>query len=237
MVGTPRVIVPVDVLHDDVVPEALVEFLSSVPVVVLGYHEIPVQTMPEQARAEHEAEASEALKELAAAFASHDAPVETELVFTHDPAEAIQRAVEDVDRGVVLHPNPIRSVDDVLVEVGVPALAPATAAATAALVGPTDARITLLHVTDDDGSSGETTLSGISTALDAAGIAPHRVSQVVERTGEREAAIIDHAEGHDLLVIGDEEPGILDWLFGETSGRIAERTLAPVLVVQPPFER
>lgn len=123
MVTTPRVVVPVAVLEGEVIPDALIESLSTVPVILLGYEIIPEQTHAEQARERFGERASEELNDLKEAFEAYDATVETELVFTHDLTKAIQRTLEDVDRGVVCHPNPLQSVEQVLVEVRYPDLA------------------------------------------------------------------------------------------------------------------
>ncbi|MFA9518146.1 universal stress protein [Halopenitus sp. H-Gu1] len=236
MVGTPQIIIPVSILEGHVVSETLIEFLSSVPIVVLGYHEIPEQTLPEQAQDEFGDRASEELADLEDAFESYDATVETELVFTHDLAQAIQQVVEDVDRGVVCHPNPVQNVENVLVEVRRPELVPAITATITALVGPTDATITLLYAGDEDEETGHRTLSGIATTLEEAGISDQRISQVTERTADPETTILDRADRQDLFILGEDDPSFLNWIFGEMSERIAERTLAPVLVVQRPFE-
>lgn len=240
MVATPRVILPVAVLEGEIIPKALVERLSAAPVVLLGYEEIPEQTHPEQARGQFGEEASEALSALEETFEAHGATVETELVFTHDLADTVQEVVSNFDRSIVCHSNPVRDIDRVLVEVRYPDLVPAIAATTAVLVGPTEATITLHYAANEgeatDESAGERVLSGVSTTLEEAGVAPERISQVVEPATDPETTIIDRASDHDLIIIGEDEPSILNWIFGEMSERIAEETLAPVLVVQHPFE-
>ncbi|MEF8938122.1 MAG: hypothetical protein V5A32_09240, partial [Halovenus sp.] len=177
------------------------------------------------------------LRSLEEAFETCDATVETKLVFTHDIAQAIEQALEDVDRGVVCHPNPVQAVQHVLVEVRRPELTPAIAATTAALVGPTDATITLLYAVDEDEAdeSGRQALSGVSTTLEDAGISAQRISRVVERTDDPEATIVNRAEAHDVVILGVDEPSILNWIFDDMTEEVAEQTLAPVLVVQQPF--
>lgn len=239
MVATPQVILPVAVLEGEIVPDALIEFLSAVPVVLLGYEEIPEQTHPDQAREQFEEQASEELSSLEEAFEASGATVDTELVFTHDLAQAIKQAVEDVDRGVVCHSNPVQNVEHVLVEVRRSELIPAIASTITALVGPTDATITLLYAVDEteDEETGQRALSGISTTLEEAGITDRRISQAVDRTDDPETTILERAEDTDLIILGEDEPSILTWILGEMSEQIAEQTLAPVLVVQQSFER
>ncbi|MEF8827463.1 MAG: universal stress protein [Haloarcula sp.] len=238
MVATPRVILPIAVLEGEVIPDALIEFLSSVPVVLLGYEEIPEQTHADQAREQFGEQASEELRSLEEAFEACDGTVDTKLLFTHDIARAIEQAVEDADRGVVCHPNPVQAVEHVLVEVRRPVLTPAIAATTAVLVGPTDATITLLYAADENEAdeSGQHALSGLSTTLEEAGISAQRISRVVERTDNPEATMVDRAEAHDVVILGADEPSILNWIFGDMPEEVAEQTLAPVLVVQQPFK-
>ncbi len=237
MVATPRVILPVAVLEGEVIPDTLIEFLSSVPVVLLGYEEIPEQTHADQAREQFGEQASEELQSLEEVFEACNATVDTKLVFTHDISQVIEQAIEDADRCVVCHPNPVQAVQDVLVEVRRPELTPAIAATTAALVGPTDATITLLYAVDEDEAdeSGRQALSGVSTTLEDAGISAQRISRVVERTDDPEATIVNRAEAHDVVILGVDEPSILNWIFDDMTEEVAEQTLAPVLVVQQPF--
>lgn len=237
MVVTPRVIVPVAVLEGEVLPEALVEFLSTVPVSILGYHEIPEQTLPEQARDEFGERASAELATLAEGFDTYGGTVETELAFTHDPAETVRRVLEETDRGVLLRPNPVRSVDAVAVAVRRPDLAPAITATVGALVGPSDASITLLYAsTGEDEAAARQVLSGMATTLAEAGIPDQRITRVVERGDDVETVLLDASDEHDLVVLGEDDPGVLQWLFRSTTERVAERTLSPVLVVQRPLQ-
>lgn len=178
------------------------------------------------------------MQSLEEAFEACGVTVDTKLVFTHDIANAIEQAVDDVDRGVVCHPNPLQTVEHVLVEVRRSELTPAIAATTATLVGPTDATITLLYAADEHEAdeSGERALSGVSMTLEEAGISAQRISRVVERTDNPEATIVDRAEAHDVVILGADEPSILNWIFGDMSEKVAEQTLSPVLVVQQPFK-
>lgn len=237
MVDAPRIIVPIAVLEGEVIPETLVEFLSSVPVVVLGYHEIPEQTLTDQARDEFEERATAELATVVDAFESYDATVETELAFTRDPAKAVQRVVEDIDRGVLLRPNPVQSIDSILVAARDAELVPAITGTVGALVGPTDASLTLLcATTGEDEESAKQLVSGMATTLEEAGIAEERFTERVEQGEDVETVVVDASAEHDLIVLGEDDPSILQWLFESTTERVAEETLCPVLVVQRPLE-
>lgn len=234
----PTILVPVAVLEGEVLPDALVEFVSSAPVVLLGYHRIPDQTVPEQARDQFEPKARRELDELAAAFEAYGANVETRLVFTSDVQTTIEQTAIDVDRVAVLLSNPVTTVENVLVAVRGGINVPNIAATVASLVAPTEATVTLYHAAtaDEDVESARRALSGIATALVDAGIDRTRVTWSVERTGEPLERLVAATNQHDLLVIGEDEPRIADRIFGDTFSRIADRALAPVLVVRRPTE-
>lgn len=238
MVITPQVIIPVAVLEGEIIPETLIEFLSTVPVVILGYHEIPEQTLSEQARDEFGEKAAQEVSTLADTFESYDGTVETEVVFTHDLTRTIQQVVEDVDRGVVLRPNPVQEIDQVIVAIRDDQLAPAITATVAALVGPTAASITLLCTIAEDETeeSGYRVLSGMTTTLEKAGIPEQRVSEYVKQADDVETVLLDASAEHDLIILGEDDPGILNWLFGSTPERVADQSLSPVLVVQRSLE-
>lgn len=239
MATTPRIIVPVAVLEGEIIPESLVEFLSTVPIVLLGYCAIPEQTVPEQARDEFEELASEELAALAEIFESYGATVETRLAFTHDPGRTIKQVVMDTERSAVLLPNPTQTVDQILVSVRHDVLTPAIAATVAELVDPTETTITLFYATADDETadnkeSGDQLLSAMTTALENEGIPRRRISRVIERTDKPDARLIQVAREYDLLVIGEDEPQIRDRIFGERADRVAEQARVSVLVVQRP---
>lgn len=234
MAETPHVIVPVAVLEGEVIPETLIDFLASAPVVVLGYHRIPEQTTPKQARDEFEDQASRELSNLTDAFESREANVESRLAFTHDVSETIERVVEEVDRSVVLRPNPVESVDKVFVGARDSDLVPAMTATVATLVGPTDAELALRYIDGRDG--GEQLLSGMETALQEAGIPEDRLTVASDDSISLDDAIATIREDYDLAVLGEDDPGIFEYVFESATEQVAERTLAPVLVVQRPFD-
>jgi hypothetical protein len=61
-----RVLVPVAVLEGESVAAGLIDLLATVDVTVLGYHVLPEQTPPDQAREQYEERAVSALEDVAA---------------------------------------------------------------------------------------------------------------------------------------------------------------------------
>lgn len=234
MVETPHVIVPVAVLEGEVIPDALVEFLSAAPVVLLGYHRIPEQTTPDQARNEFEERAAQELAALADTFDSDGPKVESRLAFTHDISETIQRLVEEVPRSVVLRPNPVRQIDDVFVGVRDSKLVPTIAATLVTLVGPTEACLSLHYIESAD--DGDQLLTGMETTLQEAGISDRRIAVADDEEVSIDDAIERISESYDLVVLGEDDPGLMDFLWRPTAEEVAERSLAPVLVAQRAFD-
>jgi len=90
-----RVLVPLAILKGETVSAGVVDSLSNAEVVLLGYHVVPEQTPPGQARMSFEEHAEDALGETAAAFEDAGVPVETVLVFTHDRGETVGRVADE----------------------------------------------------------------------------------------------------------------------------------------------
>ena len=82
MTDRPSVLVPIRVLEGESIPEGVPELLANAHVVLLGYHEIPEQTAPGQARMQFEERAQRKLESIRALPQVDD-------VFVHvDPREA-----------------------------------------------------------------------------------------------------------------------------------------------------
>ncbi|MDY7083395.1 MAG: universal stress protein, partial [Halobacteria archaeon] len=89
-----KTLVPVEVLEGESVPQGVVELLSNVPVFVLGYHEVPEQTAPDQARSQFGEKANAKLDEIVEAFEQAGAEVESRLVFTQDSNKTLERVTD-----------------------------------------------------------------------------------------------------------------------------------------------
>lgn len=233
-----RVLVPVAVLEGQVIPDQVVRLLSSSTVVLLGYHEIPEQTAPEQAREQFEAKAQTELAELVDAFETQGGTVETRLVFTHDSDQTIERIVTEANCDAVLLSNPAPAIDRVIVPIKEDINVETIAKVVAGVTRQHDVDITLFHaVTDEaDVPDGEALLGTVSDELTVLGVRSDQLSRVVAVAQNPLQALIEAANTHDVVVMGEEEPTIRGRLFGETSERVAEQTVGPVLVVRRPLD-
>ncbi|WP_411969007.1 universal stress protein [Haloferax sp. YSSS75] len=233
-----RVLVPVAILKGQVIPDQMIRLLSSSTVVLLGYHEIPEQTAPEQAREQFETKAQAELADLVEAFETEGATVETRLVFTHDVDQTIERVATDANCDAVLLSNPAPAIDRIIVPIKEEINVETIAKVVAGVTRQHDADITLFHaVTDEaDVADGEALLGRVSDELTVLGIRSDQLSRVVAVAQNPLQALVEAADTHDVVVMGEEEPTIRGRLFGETSERVAEQTVGPVLVVRRPLE-
>src|SRR6056297_334509 len=145
-----RVLIPVDVLEGESVPETIVDAFASIPVVLLGYREIPDQTSPEQARDKYGERARADLEELRTVFEDAGCDVTSRLVFTHDRLQTFERvAVEDAcDAVLILNPAPI--LETVLVALRGDVNVDHIARLLATILADTTLELTLFHVAPDD---------------------------------------------------------------------------------------
>ncbi|RZV11591.1 universal stress protein family protein [Natrinema hispanicum] len=229
-----RVLIPVDVLEGESVPETIVDAFASIPVVVLGYREIPDQTSPEQARDEYGDRARAELEELRTVFENAGCDVTSRLVFTHDRLKTFERvAVEDAcDAVLLLNPAPI--LETVLVALRGDVNVEHIARLLATILADTTLELTLFHVAPDDAqkAAGTALLETARSELVAAGIDDDRIASTVVVDDSPTAAIVEASADHDLLVAGESRPSIRRAIFRDRAKRLARRTVDPVVVIR-----
>jgi hypothetical protein len=228
------ILVPVRVLEGESVPAALVETLAPVPVVVLGYHVVPEQTAPGQARMQFEAQARTELDALRTAFEDAGGTADTRLVFTHDATATVERVAVETGAGSVLLLNPAPTVERVLVAVAARISLDRIADAVAPLVGGTDLSVTVAHAAPEtaDPDAADALVADVAAALVDRGVDAARITKRVETTATPVRDVIDLAGAFDLVVVGESEPELLDRVFGDLTERVAEESLSPTLVVR-----
>jgi len=117
---TPRVLVPVTILEGGTVPPGVVDLLTDVHTVLLGYHELPEQTAPGQARMQFGERAEELLEDIADQFREAGGSVESRLVFTNDYEKTVDRVARETGCGATLVVQPAPEIDHVYVALGDP---------------------------------------------------------------------------------------------------------------------
>jgi nucleotide-binding universal stress UspA family protein len=227
-----RVVVPVAVLEQESVPAGLVELLGTVDVTVLGYHVLPEQTPPDQARLQYEDRANEALAELTEEFRVAGGGADYRLVFTADRQQTVRRVADEVDAAAYTITGPTGPVDRLLVSLSGNVAADRILAFVTDLVDDRPVAVTLLQVA---GQEGTISLEEAKSRLAEAGVTAR--TRLAEETTPLDA-LLAAVPDHDAIVMGEQAPSLGSFLFGEVTERVAAESVGPVLVVRrPPAER
>ncbi|WP_058991870.1 universal stress protein [Haloarcula sp. CBA1127] len=234
MTDRPSILVPLRVLEGESVPEGVPELLAHAHVVLLGYHVIPEQTAPGQARMQFEDRATERLDDYEEMFEEAGATVERRLVFTHDGQKTIDRMIAEHDCMAVLVPNATGPVEDVLVPVRGAIGVDRLARVVASVFGEMDADVTLYHVADEDTTDDDiqTLLGGLADRLAEFGMDPSTIETRIDRDRNPLDAIVDVANSFDTVVMGETDPSLATFVFGMPANQVANRFLGPVFVAQ-----
>ena len=232
----PKVLVPLAVLDGESLAPALVEALSTVPVELVGYHAVPEQTPPGQARMQFEERMETELADLAATFKEMGGTVETRLVFTHEPEQTFERVAVEEGCDAVLLNNPATKVEEILVPLRSEINVERIVALVASVLDATDATATLYHVAapDDeaDRETGQRLVDAATEALAEAGVAPECVNREIAVSETPIKTLAAAAGEYDLVVMGESKPSVRELFFGEVSEQVASQSVTPALVVR-----
>jgi nucleotide-binding universal stress UspA family protein len=223
-----RVVVPVAVLENESVSAGLVSLLATMDVTVLGYHVLPEQTPPDQARQQYETRANAALADITDEFRTAGGAADYRLVFTADKPKTIARVADEVGARAYAITGTTGSVERLLVSLSGDVAADRILEFVTELVGDRDVAVTLLRVGADDAG---TPLADARARLADAGIdARTRLSDDERPLDALVAAVPDH----DAIVMGEQAPSLGSFLFGDIADRVAAESVGPVLVVRRP---
>lgn len=233
-INKPSVLVPVDVSTDEQPDSQLLELLEPARVILGGWYPVPDQTSPEQLQEAHEEEAIERIEAIAAEFQDADTAVETVVVFTRDRSTTVGRLADEYDCGVVLVPRAVQRVERILVPIRADVNLSAILSVVGVLLEDSEATVTLLHVAnaDEDTEAGEVMLRGATHELLDAGVDADRIDTVNLESDTPVDDIVDAAANHDILVIGESEPSLIEQVIGDVPSQLIKRTDRPVLVVR-----
>jgi len=230
----PTVLVPVRVLAGESIPEGVPALLAHAHVVVLGYHVIPEQTAPGQARMQFETQAITRLDELDELFTDAGATVERRLVFTHDGQKTINRTIIETDALAVLVPDTTGPPEDVLVAVRGTVGIDRLARVVAGVFGPFETTVTLFHVADDEETEtdAQMLLDTLTERLVELGVDEAAIRHRIERGEDALDRIVETGGSFDAIVMGETDPSIATFVFGMPAEQLADRFIGPVFVVQ-----
>ena len=245
-----RVLVPVAVLEGGSVSPGLISLLGAVDVTVLGYHVLPEQTPPDQARLQFEERATSALEDISQEFRAAGGGADHRLVFTHDREQTIERVTDEIDADAFAVPGTTGDVDRVLVSLSGDVDVDRVLSFVEALVGGRAIGVTLFLAAEDRAPA-DAADAGASEGTgpaegDAADIATARLETAADRlretgidadtalaaAGSPFDALIDAVPGHDAVVMGERAPSFRSFVFGDESERVAAASVGPVLVVR-----
>jgi nucleotide-binding universal stress UspA family protein len=230
-----RVLVPVDVLGGEGVPRSIIETFASVPIVLLGYREIPDQTGPDQARDQYGARARAELDELHAVFEDAGClDVSSRLVFTRDRLKTFERVAVEEACDAVLLLNPAPALERVLVAVRGDVNLEYIARLLGSLLVDTNLEVTFFRVVadEDDRDRGAELLDAAVDELVDTGVDRERIDTSVVVDGSPTREILEAAADHDMLIVGESRPSIRRYIFRDRAKTLARDTVDPVLVIR-----
>ena len=228
----PKILVPVRVLEGEAVSQGVAEFLSSAEVLIVGYHVLPDQTAPGQAREQFEERAQKTLDELEETFEDAGADAETVLVFTHNEEKSLERVSAENGCDARLIGGAVAEVETVLVPLRGEVNVEAITRFVGGLLAGRDVDVTL-YATAEDEEEMETARERLSSAGEV--LRESGVEKVTERTEESSSpieSVATAAAEHDAVIMGERAPSLKTWILGEDSERVADKFHGPVVVVE-----
>jgi nucleotide-binding universal stress UspA family protein len=222
-----RVLVPVEVLEGKTVSPGLMNLLGTVDVTVLGYHVLPEQTPPDQARLQFENRATDALEDLSEIFRDAGGDADHRLVFTHEREQTISRITDEVRARAFAIPGMAGDAEQLLVALSGDVATDRILSFVTELVGDRDIGVTLFLADEHDAASDR--LDAAAKQLDSAGLDVR--TELATDVSPLEA-LVDAAVGHDAIVMGEKAPSFNSLIFGDEVDRVAAAAAGPVLVVR-----
>lgn len=222
-----RVLVPVAVLEGESVAAGLMDLLGTADVTVLGYHALPEQTPPDQAREQYEERAVSALEDLAEEFRAAGGDADSRLVFTRDRDQSVDRIADEVDADAYAITGATGDVDSLLVPVSGDVAVERIVDFVAEIVGDRTIEVTLFLASEADDASDH--LASAAERLRGAGVDTATELVASDRPFE---ALVEAVPGHDAIVIGEAAPSLSSFLLGDEAERLASASVGPVLVVR-----
>jgi len=223
-----HVLVPVAVLEGETVSGGLIDLLGTADVTVLGYHVLPEQTPPDQARAQFEERATSALEDIAEEFRAAGGEAYYRLVFTGDRRQSIERVAAEIGVDAYAIAGATGDVDRLLVPLSGDVAVSRVLTFVTDLIGDREIAVTLLAAGDVPGSR----LDEAGETLRAAGIE----TETRAADGTPFDALVEAVPGHDAVVMGEAAPSLSSLVFGDAPERVAAASVGPVLVVRKPAE-
>ena len=213
-------------------PDELIRALSPEPVVLLGWAQVPEQSDAEQVRDELGDDAEADLETLAGGLRELGMEVETDLVFTGDRVQTIDRVARERETDAILSLRPVKVVGSILVALKDARQADEAAGYAARIAGATGAEVTIMHPPEDDEDG--TLAATLRSRFERAGVEPERTTLEPSEGGEGSVArrILEAAEDVDLVIVGETSPEEAEETFGGVPETVTREADVPVLIVR-----
>ncbi len=227
-----RILVPLQVIEGDSISAGVIDLLRGTHVMLLGYHVVPEQTPPDQAREHYEKPALNTLDGFAEQLQDVGIDVDIHLAFTQNANQTIERIAAETNALGILVPRPAPRMDSLLVAVRDLATADRIGAVAGMAAVETDVSITVLTIPASQDVDPMTILDRTRQQLRDHGVEPDRITTRSQQSAQPIETIIETATDFDAVVMGETDAGFSRWLFGASSDRVADRSVGPVLVVR-----
>lgn len=222
-----RVLIPIAILEGESVSPGLINLLNPMDVTVLGYHVLPDQTPPDQARLQYEDRATSALEDITEEFRTAGGTADQRLVFTHDREKSIDRIAAETSAAAFAITGATGTVERLLVPLSGDVAIDRILAFVEELIGDRDIGVTLFLAAEETDEA-QDPLDEAQEQLTAAGI--DTLTELA--TGQPFDALVEAVPGHDAIVMGERAPSLRSFLFGEEAQRVASASIGPVIVVR-----
>jgi nucleotide-binding universal stress UspA family protein len=234
MLENPTLLVPVDVSDPDEPSTDLLDVLHPLRIVVLGYYPVPDQASLQQVRDQLRDELTEELSAIARQFAEAGAETESVLVFTRDRVQSVDRVANEHDCDTVLVPGVVDDLSDVLVSLKDEQNMFRVLEVVRLIMEAGDPDVTLFHAESIERGSAksELFLRGATDWLGEQGLDRESITWREPTAQTQDTELLELADSHDFVVMGEYEPAIRERVFGSMPNRINDRTGSPVLVVR-----
>lgn len=233
----PKIIVATDLEEYNPLPKALLSAFSDLQLLVLGYRNVPDQTTPEQFRDEFEDESRENLNKVMDDLKEMDIEMESELIFSGDPAETFKSYIDDYESDAVLTSAPIESVERLLVPIYAKSqIRRKLASVLRELAISSELPISLIILTSSEsGSEEEKEIEALEQSmlseLKRAGIPEDQIRSNKADVSSVAESVSQISSGDDVVVLGEPEGANHDSFFSSLHEDIEEKIHCPVLIV------
>jgi hypothetical protein len=186
-----------------------VELLHPLRTVVLGHYPVPDQAAPQQLSEEYEDEAA-ALEERARGFADAGAEVESVLVFTRNRVQPVDRVANEYGCDAVLTTGAVDSLNHIIVSLKDETNMFRVLEVVRLVMAASDPEVTLFHTESVERGSArsELYLRGATDWLAEQGLDRDAITWVEPTAETQESELLDLADDHDFVVMGESEPSV-----------------------------